>query len=122
MSLEKYRINKLVCCEVTTWHNVPVYGDETSLSKNKILTKLKRQKLKEYEALRNMPEYTELTGNVDYKYSEHSRAFALLLFKILKLSIRLFQWPRKLYKWKVHYILLPFISLYKFCSKTFCLS
>jgi hypothetical protein len=35
---------------------VPVYGDETSLSKKKILTKLKRQKLKEQEALINIPE------------------------------------------------------------------
>lgn len=54
MSLEKYRINKLVCCEVMTWRSMPVCGDETSLSKKKILTKLKRQKLR----VRSVKEYT----------------------------------------------------------------
>jgi hypothetical protein len=40
---------------------VPVCGDETFLSKKKTVTKLKRQKLKEYEALRNI---SELIGEV----------------------------------------------------------
>jgi hypothetical protein len=65
VSLEKYNINKLVRCEVTTWQSVPIYVDETSPSKKKILVTIKRLKLKECEVLKNIPEYTELTGNVD---------------------------------------------------------